>query len=246
MYGKIFESMYDGTLSADWKAMVTFQQFIVLADSEGVVDYTPPALSRRTGIPLDIIEHGIEKLEQPDKYSRSSESDGRRIVRLDEHRPWGWLIVNYEHYRDIARHSDKREKSRERKRKQRERERQAVDSKDVSHNVTPCHASVTPLSVSVSVSKSISEDLIKEGINPEAWFDYVQHRKEIKKKITPLSETKQKNILRRFDFESQQKIVDTTVANGWIGLFPERIKERGKKLTYAEQLAEDLKNAQSS
>ncbi len=88
MYGKIFESMYDGTLSADWKAMIVFQQFIVLADSEGIVDYTPPALSRRTGIPLEIIEHGIEKLQKPDPYSRSSEFNGKRIALLDDHRPW--------------------------------------------------------------------------------------------------------------------------------------------------------------
>ena len=87
MYGKIFESMYDGTLSADWKAMIVFQQFIVLADSEGIVDYTPPALSRRTGIPLDIIEHGIKKLQDPDPYSRSTDFSGQRIVLLDDHRP---------------------------------------------------------------------------------------------------------------------------------------------------------------
>ena len=112
MYGKIFEQMYDGTLSADWKAMVTFQQFIVLADSEGIVDYTPPALSRRTGIPLDILEHGIVKLQEPDPYSRSSDLDGRRIALLDEDRPWGWEIVNYTHYRDLASREDKREKDR--------------------------------------------------------------------------------------------------------------------------------------
>jgi hypothetical protein len=112
VYGKIFEQMYDGTLSADWKAMVTFQQFIVLADSQGIVDYTPPALSRRTGIPLDILEHGIEKLQEPDPYSRSSDFDGRRITLLDENRPWGWEIVNYAHYRDLASREDKREKDR--------------------------------------------------------------------------------------------------------------------------------------
>lgn len=235
MYGKIFESMYDGTLSADWKAMITFQQFIVLADSEGVVDYTPPALSRRTGIPLDIIEYGIEKLQKPDKYSRSPDSDGRRIVLLDEHRPWGWVIVNHEYYRDMSRRSDQREKSRERKRRQRERESQAVDSKE-------CHAmsqNVTPPS---SSSYSSSSLVIEEGVNEKAWNEYVQHRKEIKKKITPLSAKKQQNTLKQFDHESQQKLVDTTIANGWTGIFPDRLKQAGRKLTYAEQLLEDMKH----
>lgn len=112
MYGKIFESMYDGTLSADWKAMIVFQQLIVLADRDGQIDYTPPALSRRTGIPLDVIEHGIGKLQEPDQYSRSREMEGRRIALIDEDRPWGWSIVNYSHYRDLASRADKREKDR--------------------------------------------------------------------------------------------------------------------------------------
>ncbi len=117
--------------------MITFQQMIVLADQEGLVDYTPPALSRRTGIPLDIIEHGIKKLEEPDPYSRSLGEDGRRIQRLDEHRPWGWHIVNYDHYRQLASYADKREKARLRKRRQRERERQGADE---SGSVTQGHA----------------------------------------------------------------------------------------------------------
>ena len=130
MYGKVFESMYDGTLSADWKAMVTFQQFIVLADSEGIVDYTPPALSRRTGIPLDILEHGITKLQEPDKYSRSRELEGRRITLLDDHRPWGWEIVNYAYYRDMASREDKREKDRARIADK----RKALKDKDVAES----------------------------------------------------------------------------------------------------------------
>ncbi len=128
MYGKIFEQMYDGTLSADWKAMIVFQQLIVLADSTGVVDYTPPALCRRTGIPLDIIEHGLEKLQEPDPYSRSSEESGKRISLIDDHRPWGWYIVNYDHYKMLASREDRREKDRLRKQKTRAK---SLNEKDV-------------------------------------------------------------------------------------------------------------------
>ena len=119
MYGKIFQSMYDGTISVNWKALVTFQQMIVLCDAEGLIDITPPALSKRTGIPLDIIEDGIEYLSQSDPYSRSQEHGGRRIILIDEHRPWGWIIVNHEYYRDLASVDDRREKARIRKQKQR-------------------------------------------------------------------------------------------------------------------------------
>lgn len=130
MFGKIFESIYDGSLHGDWKSMVVFQQLIVLSDCDGVVDVTPRALAARTGIPLEIIEHGLKALEEPDEESRSAELEGRRIVRLDDHRSWGWRIVNHAQYRDTVSKSDARTKAADRKRRQREREK----------TVTPCHA----------------------------------------------------------------------------------------------------------
>jgi hypothetical protein len=48
MYGKIFESIYDGSLYGDWKAIAVLQQLIVLADEHGVVDMTPQAISGRS------------------------------------------------------------------------------------------------------------------------------------------------------------------------------------------------------
>lgn len=114
MYGKIFAQIYDGSLVANWKALVTFQQFIVLASPDGIVDMTPHAMSARTGIPFDIISEGIAALEQPDQYSRSPECDGRRIQRLDDHRVWGWRIVNHDKYMRTRDFAAKREYDRNR------------------------------------------------------------------------------------------------------------------------------------
>lgn len=140
MYGKIFESMYDGTLRVNWKALVTFQQMIVLCDADGVVDMTPHAISGRTGIPLDVIEEGIEFLEAPDAYSRTPDEDGRRIIRLDDHRPWGWQIVNHKKYKALQDADDVRAQNRERKRRQRDKLRQDRDGHEESRAVTECHA----------------------------------------------------------------------------------------------------------
>jgi len=114
MYAKIFCSMYDGTLAADWKALVTFQQLLVLCDREGVIDLTARAVAARTGIPIEIIEAGIASLEQPDLDSRTPDREGRRIERLDDHRAWGWRIVNYLKYRQLFSAEQKREADRER------------------------------------------------------------------------------------------------------------------------------------
>jgi len=114
VYGKIFASMYDGTLYGHWQAIVAFQQMIVLCDADGVVDMTPQAIAARTSIPLEIIQQGIEVLEKPDPYSRTPGDDGRRIVRLDDHRPWGWRLVNHRVYLELVTAEDKRKADRER------------------------------------------------------------------------------------------------------------------------------------
>ena len=109
MYGKIFATMYDGSIYGRWQAIVTFQQMIALADKDGIVDMTAQALSARTSIPLEIIEKGIADLETPDKVSRTPDEEGRRIILLDEHRPWGWRITNYAKYREIRTAEERRE-----------------------------------------------------------------------------------------------------------------------------------------
>jgi len=111
MYGKVFVQMYDGTLGTEgpWQALVTFQQLIVLADKNGVVDMTAEAIARRTTIPLDVVRIGLIALEQPDKASRTPDEEGRRIMRLSETRDWGWRIVNYEKYRTLRSEEERRE-----------------------------------------------------------------------------------------------------------------------------------------
>jgi len=115
MYAKIFSQIYDGTLCTNgpWEALVTFQQMLILADQEGSVDMTIPAIARRTTIPREIIERGIEALMQPDPESRTPTEAGRRLVPLADGRAWGWRIVNYVKYRQIKREEDRREYHRE-------------------------------------------------------------------------------------------------------------------------------------
>ena len=114
MYGKIFDSMYEGTLYGHWQAIVTLQQMIVLCDSAGVVDMTPQAMSARTSIPLEIITKGIEVLSQADPYSRTPGEDGRRITLIDSHRPWGWVLVNHAKYQKLKSVKEKQEADRAR------------------------------------------------------------------------------------------------------------------------------------
>lgn len=114
MYGKIFDSMYEGTLYGHWQAIVTLQQMLVLCNADGVVDMTPQALAARTSIPLEIITKGIEVLSEPDPYSRTPGEEGRRIILIDPRRPWGWFIVNHAKYKRMLDKEEKNKADRER------------------------------------------------------------------------------------------------------------------------------------
>lgn len=111
MFVKLFRSIYDGSLATrgPWEALITFQQMLVLCDRFGIIDMTPEAISRHTTLPLEIITKGIQNLEQPDPESRRADEEGRRIVRLDPSRAWGWQIVNYAHYRQLKRAEERRD-----------------------------------------------------------------------------------------------------------------------------------------
>lgn len=165
MYGKLFEHMYDGTLATKgpWQALVTFQQFIILADKRGDVDMTPEAISRRTTIPLEIIRQGIEALEQPDTASRSPALEGRRIVRLSEHREWGWNVVNYGHYRKIRSEDERREYMRLYQRKRREAVKSDVNKSTPDIQNQPIAVSSRQYAVS---SKQKVKDTV--GLTPDA------------------------------------------------------------------------------
>lgn len=69
MYARIFQTIYDGTLVEDWRALVTFEQMLILCDADGIIDMTARAISRRTGIPIEHIEAGIRVLASSDTHS---------------------------------------------------------------------------------------------------------------------------------------------------------------------------------
>lgn len=112
MYAKVFRQIFDSSIANDYQVRFVFEDFLKLADINGVVDMTPEAIARVTNVPLKMVRHGITALESPDNRSRSKEHEGRRIIRLDDHRDWGWMIVNYDYYRKLASEEQRREKTR--------------------------------------------------------------------------------------------------------------------------------------
>lgn len=112
MFAKVFHQILRSSIAKNYETRHVFEDLLKLADLNGVVDMPHDAIARETNVPEEMIRKAIVELEQPDKLSRTPDHDGRRIIRLDEHRDWGWLIVNYTYYRNLASEEQRREKTR--------------------------------------------------------------------------------------------------------------------------------------
>lgn len=121
LYARIFVKILDSSIAEDWQVRHVFEDLLKLASQDGVVDITHSAISRRINVPLEIVERAIISLEAPDASSRDPEEGGRRIVRLDAHRTWGWRIVNFDRYEEIRSNQDIRDYERQRKAESRSR-----------------------------------------------------------------------------------------------------------------------------
>jgi hypothetical protein len=179
MFAKVFTQILDSSLAEDYQTRHVFEDLLKLCDINGVVDMTHEAIARRTNVPLEIVRRGIEALERPDTRSRNPEFDGRRIVRLDEHRDWGWMICNYKHYRDIASDEQRREKTLARVKRHREKNKKGESGSNAV--VTACNATETQCNADVTDANAINamqrqkqmqkEELCKQSVPTPAFAE---------------------------------------------------------------------------
>lgn len=106
-YTPLFQSLTTGTLCGKWPDIGLWPIVLSLADKNGVVDVTAAYIAGITGLPVDDVIACMGRFCMPDPGSRSSDHNGARLVLLEPHRDWGWVIVNHGKYREKARLSAK-------------------------------------------------------------------------------------------------------------------------------------------
>ena len=74
----------------------------------------------------------------------------------------------------------------------------------------------------------------ESNLNQIALDEFIEHRVELKKPMTPLAIKKATNILLPFSFTHQQYMVDTAIISGWRGLFPVEPQRQTCKSTSIE------------
>jgi len=149
MYGKTFSKLWRGSMRAKPNLQLVFIYMFCNCDSNGIFDAMPAEISDATGLPIQIVLECISELEAPDKNSRTTGHEGRRILRVDQNRTWGWQIINHGKYREEGTRRQHAERQKRYRAKRCEGKRHST--------VTHRHASSRP--VSVSVSESISDSV---------------------------------------------------------------------------------------
>lgn len=132
MYAKIFSSLYNGSLRGNAHGILVFTNLLAHCDRDGTVDIHPRAIADEVGISVSDVRAALAHLEAPDPESRTPDCEGRRIVRMDEHRDWGWRVVNHEKYRQIRSDEDRREQNRLAQHKRREALKADADRQQAS------------------------------------------------------------------------------------------------------------------
>lgn len=126
-YVPLFASLTTGTLCGRWPDVGLWPIVLSLSDKYGRVDVTPMYLAQVTGLPVDDVVACMKRFCEPDPFSRTDAENGARLTLIDEHRDWGWKIVNHLKYREKARKQAQQKESTEsgndagRKREERER-----------------------------------------------------------------------------------------------------------------------------
>jgi len=126
-FTKLFSTIITSSVwSEDDKTRLMWITMLATADPKGYVAGTIPGMAAMARMSLADAEAAIAKLCSPDKYSRTPDHEGRRLLPVDG----GWQIANYLRYRDRRDPEKRRQQNREAKRRQREREQ---CQQDVSH-----------------------------------------------------------------------------------------------------------------
>jgi hypothetical protein len=157
-YTPLFDSLTTGTLYGRWPDIGVWPIVLSLADHAGIVDVTPQFLAGVTGLPVAEVIACMQRFCEPDPYSRTRVENGARLKLIDEHRTWGWRVVNHGKYREKARLMGK-DAARTESGADAERKRLAREAQRSAPEVPRCPpvSPEVPLSYSYSDSDSNSE-----------------------------------------------------------------------------------------
>lgn len=98
-YTPLFDSLVLSTIwREDDKTRILWITMLAIKNHKGEIEASIPGLADIARLSVEDCEASLAKLMAPDKYSRSKEFEGRRVVSI----PGGFRVLNHEKYRTKA------------------------------------------------------------------------------------------------------------------------------------------------
>ncbi|GAB3744913.1 hypothetical protein [Lysobacter olei] len=105
-YTKLFSSITESTVWGEsYATRIVWVTMLAMADAQGNVYGAVPGLARRANVTLQEAEAALLAFMSPDPYSRTKDSDGRRIEEIDG----GWRLINHGKYSAVRNADERRE-----------------------------------------------------------------------------------------------------------------------------------------
>lgn len=213
-YAKLFSSITESSLWSEPKEVrLLFVTMLAKANSIGFVEASVPGLARVANLSPEEVETAIPILEGPDPFSKNPDCDGRRIVKA----PGGWMVINYEDYRNRASSEERREYMREYMRNYRKENGCKQPVNNVKQSKKNPSASASLQKGDAKGGEKLPAVLDTSAFRA-AWDEWQSHRREIKK---PLTTTSIKAQLSQFETWGEQRsirAIQFTIRKGWQGL----------------------------
>jgi hypothetical protein len=218
-YTPVFDTVLEGTLCGKWPHTGVWLCLLSQCDYRGYIDQVPELLAIKMGIPLADLLTCIRDFTQPDARSRSPESEGRRLVPIDDARDWGWRVVNVGLYRKRAAGHDQIEDGRNAKKCRKYRAAKTSTPTDTArHSPTGTHTHTHTHTQTHTQTETKTPLPPCAGLDLEAWQAWETYRSKIRKPLRPISiASAQRELAKHGDLQSA--VVEQSIANGWTGIF---------------------------
>lgn len=130
-YTKLFNSILHSTIwNEDNETRIVWITMLAMADKEGNVQASIPGLAKLAGVSITECESALKKFQEPDKYSRTPDNEGRRIKPCDG----GWTLLNHGKYRRLMSAEERREYNRQKQAEYRQRKRDEDGNESITVN----------------------------------------------------------------------------------------------------------------
>jgi hypothetical protein len=121
MYTKLSSKLLTSTVwQEDDRTRIVWITMLALADTQGRVAATVPGLANMARVSVEATRAAIGRLMAPDPWSRTPDSEGRRIEKIDG----GWRIINFRKFNSGRDAEIRREQNRQAQARWRERRKQ--------------------------------------------------------------------------------------------------------------------------